>query len=288
MRAIARGRASFSHSSILVRTTFDQRYITTSRKSIPRKGAASVTRTGLVQDGLLPLYEQIKRVLLAEVRSSGPTPRRLGSDNALMLRFGVSRMTIRSAVDELVRLGLVARVQGKGTYVLAPQPVAVRLDGLQRFLQEWHEPHLHTEARILAFRTVAAPTTISRQLQIAAGTVVLHVRRLREADDGPVVLDDRYVAGWCMNGITRVEAAKQSLFLSIEEHSAIRTEAVEQTVTAAAASKTEAKLLELDPGSPVLERRVLFTTADHQPTLCGRSVYRGDRVQFQLRASRTE
>lgn len=205
-----------------------------------------------------------------------------------MLRFGVSRMTIRSAVDELVRLGLVARVQGKGTYVLAPQPVAVRLDGLQRFLQEWHEPHLHTEARILAFRTVAAPTTISRQLQIAAGTVVLHVRRLREADDGPVVLDDRYVAGWCMNGITRVEAAKQSLFLSIEEHCAIRTEAVEQTVTAAAASKTEAKLLGLDPGSPVLERRVLFTTADHQPTLCGRSVYRGDRVQFQLRASRTE
>lgn len=264
------------------------RYTTDLRKSIPRKGPPAAARTVLAADDPLPLYEQIKRVLLAEVRSFGTLPRRLGSDNALMSRFGVSRMTIRSAVDELVRLGLVQRIQGKGTYALAPQAVEVRLDGLQRFLQEWHEPHLHTEARILAFRPITASVAIAQQLHVATGSDVLHVRRLREADDGPVAVDDRYVAGWCMRGITREEAAKQSLFVSIEEHSAIATETVEQTVTAAAASKAEAKLLALDPGSPVLERRVLFATADHQPTLCGRSVYRGDRVQFRLHASRTE
>ncbi|MHB8146851.1 MAG: GntR family transcriptional regulator [Vulcanimicrobiaceae bacterium] len=249
--------------------------------------AKSNQRRELVADGPVPLYEQITRVLLSEVLANRTGPRRLGSDNALMARFGVSRMTIRSAVDELVRQGLVQRIQGKGTYVVDPRSVEVRLDGLERFLQEWHEPHLHTHARILSFRTIAATASIAQTLRSAPGSRVLHVRRLREADEGPIVIDDRYVPAWCMHGLTREDAAKQSLFVSIESHSGIRTETVEQTISAVLANDAEAKLLEVSPGTSVLERRVVFMTADLRPTLCGRSIYRGDRVQFQLRASRS-
>jgi len=246
----------------------------------------STRRPEIFSDSPVPLYEQITRVLLAEVRD-GAAAGRLGSDNALMARFGVSRMTIRSAVDELVRRGLVRRIQGKGTYVLDPRSVEVRLDGLERFLQEWHAPHVHTEARILAFRTIAAPSAVISALGLARGSRVLHVRRLRQGDAGPIVVDDRYVPEWCAAKLTREDAAKQSLFVSIEEHSRIHTETVEQTITAARASASEAKLLGIAPGEPVLERSVVFMTADGRPTLCGRSVYRGDRVQFRLRASRT-
>jgi GntR family transcriptional regulator len=243
-------------------------------------------RRELVTNGPVPLYEQITKLLLSEVLANGTAPRRLGSDNALMARFGVSRMTIRSAVDELVRKGLVQRIQGKGTYVVDPRSVEVRLDGLERFLQEWHEPHLHTRARILSFRAIAATASITQTLRSAPGSRVLHVRRLREADDGPIVIDDRYVPAWCMRGLTREDAAKQSLFVSIESHSGIRTETVEQTISAVLTNDAEAKLLKVPPGTSVLERRVVFMTADLRPTLCGRSIYRGDRVQFQLRASR--
>ena len=248
------------------------------RKSIPRKE--------VVPNSPVPLYEQITRVLLAEVRAGGPS--RLGSDNALMARFGVSRMTIRSAVDELVRRGLVQRIQGKGTYVVDPRSVEVRLDGLERFLQEWHEPHVHTQAKILAFRTIVAPPAVCRALGLTAGNKVLHVRRLRQGDAGPIVVDDRYVPEWCSAKLTREDAAKQSLFVSIEEHSGIRTETVEQTITSGSASGPEAKLLGIEAGTPVLERSVVFMTADARPTLCGRSIYRGDRVQFRLRASRAK
>jgi GntR family transcriptional regulator len=248
----------------------------------------SILRRELVADGPIPLYEQITRVLLTEIRAGGLRPRRLGSDNALMARFGVSRMTIRSAVDELVRQGLVQRIQGKGTYVVDTRSVEVRLDGLERFLQEWHEPHLHTRARILAFRTILAAPAIVKTLRLAPGSRVLHVRRLRESDQGPVVVDDRYVPAWCSKNLTREDAAKQSLFVSIEEHLGIRTETVEQTITAASSSEVESKLLGVKLGMPVLERSVVFMTADQRPTLCGRSVYRADRVQFRLRASRAE
>ena len=62
---------------------------------------------------------------------------------------------------------------------------------------------------------------------------------------------------------------------------------MEQTITSGRVAKAEATLLAIAPGEPVLERSVLFMTADGRATLCGRSVYRGDRVQFRLRASRT-
>jgi len=247
----------------------------------------SIPRRGLIPDSPVPLYEQITLVLLSEISNGEARPRRLGSDNALMARFGVSRMMIRSAVDELVRRGLVQRIQGKGTYVVDPHSVEVRLDGLERFLQEWHEPHLHTSARILAFHSIVAPAAIAASLRIEPGDRVLHIRRLREAADGPIVIDDRYVPAWCSPDLTREDAAKQSLFVSIEEHTGIRTETVEQTIRAALATEAEAKLLLREPGTPVLERSVVFMTADARPTLCGRSVYRGDRVQFRLRASRS-
>ncbi len=250
--------------------------------------AKSNPRRELVADGPIPLYEQITRVLLAEVLANRTAPRRLESDNALMARFGVSRMTIRSAVDELVRRGLVQRIQGKGTYVVDPRSVEVRLDGLERFLQEWHEPHLYTRAKILAFRSIVAPPWINQTLRSAPGSRVLHVRRLREADEGPIVIDDRYVPAWCMQGLTREDAAQRSLFVSIESHSGIRTEAVEQTISTVLGNDAEAKLLAIPAGTPLLERRVVFMTADLRPTLCGRSIYRGDRVQFRLRASRSE
>ena len=226
------------------------------------------------------------RVLLDEVRAPGAASRRLGSDTALMARFGVSRMTIRSAVDELVRRGLVRRIQGKGTYVVDPRSVEVRLDGLERFLQEWHAPHVRTEAKILAFRTMAAPPAVASALGLPARAAVLHVRRLRQGDDGPIVVDDRYVPGWCSDKLCRADAAKQSLFVSIEAHTGVRTETVEQTITSAGATAAEAKLLKIAAGDAVLERSVLFMTGDGRPTLCGRSVYRADRVQFRLRASR--
>jgi GntR family transcriptional regulator len=248
------------------------------RKSIPPRD--------VLADGPVPLYAQIARLLRAEARTPGDWPRRLGSDNELVARFGVSRMTIRSAVDELVRQGLVRRIHGKGTFVVGP--VEVRLDGLERFLQEWHEPHLHTRAQILTFRTIVAPSAVSQALGIAAGSRVLHVRRLRESIDAPVVIDDRYVPAWCAKDITREDAARQSLFVSIEEHSGVRTESVEQTITAILASNVEARLLKLEPNAPLLERQVVFFTAGSRPTLCGRSVYRGDRVRFQLRAARGE
>ncbi|GAC1303725.1 MAG: GntR family transcriptional regulator [Vulcanimicrobiaceae bacterium] len=236
--------------------------------------------------GPLPLYEQIRIRLSEELATQTEGDRRLYSDAVLMKRFGVSRMTVRNAVDILVRSGFMRRVPGRGTFVTAPPTLEVGLDGLERFLAEWHAPQIHTRAKILAFRRVAAAASVARELDVAVGSPVLLVRRLRSGDDGPVVTDERFVAGWCMEGITRDEAATQSLFVSIEAHAGVRTESVEQRIRAGSADKRIAALLETPLATPTLERHVRFMTAEGRPTLSGHSVYRADRVTFELRATR--
>ena len=239
-------------------------------------------------DGPLPLYEQIRLRLSEEfaTRIEGEGP--LYSDAILMKRFGVSRMTVRNAVDILVRKGVMRRVPGRGTFLVAPPPLEVGLDGLERFFAEWHAPQIHTRAKILIFRRIPASAAVAANLDVAPGSRVLMVRRLRSGDSGPVVTDDRFVAGWCMEGITREEAARQSLFVSIEAHSGVRTESVAQQIRASGADERVARLLHIPLAAPVLERHVRFASEDGRPTLCGYSAYRADRVTFDLRASRAE
>ncbi len=232
-----------------------------------------------------PLYAQIKALLVDELNGSPLGERRIFSDSLLMRRFGVSRMTVRNAVAELVREGVVERIPGRGTFLRQRPALAVHLDGLERFLQEWRLPHLHT--KILAFRQAPGPPDVTARLQLPPKTRTLTIRRLREDERGePIVLDLRYVAPWCEAGITRVDAERQSLFLTIAETSGIDAIRVVQRIWAENAGAETAAVLHLEAGTAVLRREVTFFSADERPMLTGESLYRSDRFTFEVTASR--
>src|SRR5579872_2347160 len=146
-----------------------------------RSEAKPIDRTGAT-----PLYEQIKQRLLADLATaSGEGDQLPLSDAALMERFGVSRMTARNAIAELVRRGVVKRVPGRGTFLVRTPRLALHLDGVERFMQDWNLPHLDPLAKILTFRRMAATPDVAARLQIAQGSPVILVRRVRLADDEP-------------------------------------------------------------------------------------------------------
>ncbi|MGH7660557.1 MAG: GntR family transcriptional regulator [Vulcanimicrobiaceae bacterium] len=232
-----------------------------------------------------PLYEQIKQRLLAELASSSGEQLPL-SDAALMERFGVSRMTARNAIAELVRRGVVKRVPGRGTFLVPAHRLALHLDGVERFMQDWHIPHLDPTAKILTFRRMPAAPDVAARLQVAQGSTVILVRRVRHADGAPGAYDVRYVAGWCSDGITREDARRQSLFATIARESGIEAVAVEQEVGAVNADEQVAELLDVPRGYALLSRKVTFFTTGERPILTGHSLYRSDRFSFQMRAAR--
>lgn len=239
------------------------------------------------RSGATPLYEQIKVHLLTElneVRAAGDA--RYFSDATLMQRFGVSRMTVRSAIAELVRQGLIERIPGRGTF-LVPQPrMALHLDGVERFMQDWHLPHLDPLARILTFRHAPAAPDVAARLQIERGSPLLLVRRVRVADGQPAAYDVRYVAGWCSAGITRDDAKQRSLFATVARESGVSAAAVEQEVGAVEADEKVAAILGVSPGHALLSRKITFFTSGERPILTGHSLYRSDRFTFQMRAAR--
>lgn len=239
------------------------------------------------RSGPTPLYEQIKASLLAEIQAgSGGAERQGFSDAALMQRFGVSRMTVRNALADLARQGLVQRVPGRGTFVVRQPRVALHLDGVQRFMQDWFLPHLDPVARILTFRHTTADAEVAALLQVEKGSQVLLVRRVRDADGRPAAYDVRYVAGWCSAGITREDAKRRSLFATIARESGVEAVAVEQEVGAINADEQLAPILGVPTGHALLSRKVTFLTVGERPILTGMSLYRSDRFTFQMRAAR--
>ncbi|MDE2571401.1 MAG: GntR family transcriptional regulator [bacterium] len=238
------------------------------------------------RDGPVPLYEQIKKRLIAELRSGSQSGQRTFSDAVLMKRFGVSRMTVRNAVADLVREGVVQRIPGRGTFVVPSPPVHVRLDGLERFIQEWQFSHPQTPVRVPTFRSAVPTAETAARLKVSPGEKVLLIRRLREDEGEPVVVDTRYVAPWCSKGITREDVSRRSLFVTIAEKSGIVACAVEQEIGAEPADATVARFLRIRPRSIVLRREVTFFTADQRPMLTGTSFYRADRFTFEMRATR--
>ncbi len=232
----------------------------------------------------IPLYEQLQERILAELRDARGAVDL--SDAALTQRYGLSRMTVRAAVSELVRRGVLTRVPGRGTFPVKHPSIALELGDLRRFFAEWHLSGLDPGTRVLSFETVAASADVAHRLDLMAGDEVLMLRRLRCAQGEPMTYDERYVAGWCAGNITRSDAEQEMLFDILFLKDNIVTASVDQEVGAVAADAEIASILNVPAASPLLKRTVTFFSADNRPTITGTGWYRSDRFRFKMHAER--
>lgn len=247
---------------------------------------SNVAARKLDRNDASPLYLQLKDRLIAEYHQrAGDAPLSL-SDADLMLRYGVSRPTVRAAVAELVRAGMVTRVPGRGTFFVPREKLSIGLDSLDRFFAEWHLAGLDPGSRILAYETVGAPPDVAERLHVAAGDEVLMLRRLRTANGMPATVDRRYVVSWCAKHISRADAERDLLFNILAKRAATPSIAVEQEVGAVAADAATALVLDVAIGTPLVSRDVTIFTTGNRPIITGSGFYRSDRFRFRIRAER--
>jgi GntR family transcriptional regulator len=226
-------------------------------------------------------YVQIVRTLVGDVRRQG-TGTRLPAERVLAERFGVSRMTLRQALDELERGGWVERVHGSGTFVR--RPVVTLGQALTSFTEDMGSRGLAPSSNLLGFDVVPAPADVAVSLGIAPGTEVVWVERLRFADGEPMCLE---VSRFPL----RFRQALEGGDLEGSVHDILRGHGVHigsllRRVGAQAATSRTARLLDLPEQSPTLEINDLFTDEERQPVQHARSYYRPDRyiVTVQVQA----
>ena len=232
-----------------------------------------------------PLYRQLAGLLEQAIRDGGLKPGdRLESESVLMQTHGVSRITLRQAVELLVKKQLLVRKQGKGTFVTAP---AVRHDlrRLHGLLGSLFSQADGASARLLHYELRTPPADIAAELGLKAGDDAMSVDRLYFIDGKPVVL----CSGWLVPEVAAVPRARAEL-ISTEDmmlRVGIRIGSTKVGIRAESAGARIGQLLRLSSRAPVLFlHRVAFGT-DGRPKEIGHLWFRSDSYQFVCSTEQT-
>ena len=194
------------------------------------------------------------------------------SERLLCERFGVSRMTVRQAVDALVVEGLLDREQGRGTFVA---PIKMDLEvRLASFGEEMRRRGMEPSSKVLATEEVAAAPDIADALDLLPGEQVYHLHRVRYADGEPMAIEQAWLPGRLTPGLFD-DGAPASIYGELRRRG-LEPDWGEDTVAATEVDAHDAGLLGLRTGNAVL-RLTRRTFAGQTACVYSRSSYRADR-----------
>jgi GntR family transcriptional regulator len=211
---------------------------------------------------------------LIDARAPGdPMP----SERLLSEHLGASRPTVRAAIDDLARHGLLVRQHGRGTFTSPPkisqevpaasgQPVPPA-DG------DWI-------SEVLAFRTEPAGARLGRRLAVSPSDELLYVMRLRIVDGAPMALEEIRLPAALVPGIGAADFTSGSLYRRLRERYRVEPTGAVQTIEPTVTDANEARLLGVPPYSPALLFERTTRDAGDRVVEFTRSVYRGDRYRI--------
>ena len=230
-----------------------------------------------------PLYRQVAAALRAEIEARLQPGQTIATESELERRFGVSRITVRKAIELLAQEGLLVRRQGSGTFVarrLVTEELGVLLGWTDSMRMQGLEPQT-VDCEMLR---VVPPTWVSLALRLdpEAPEPVLRIQRLRYADGEPLCLMTDYLRPHLVPGLEAEGLLGESLYETLERRYGLTLARVEDTVGARAATIMESRLLGLTAGSPVLTVARITHLPDDEPIDASAVVARADRYAYRV------
>ncbi|HEY7414584.1 MAG TPA: GntR family transcriptional regulator, partial [Ktedonobacteraceae bacterium] len=216
-----------------------------------------------LNEGPTPLYQQLKQVLQNAIDQGLYKPgERLPSEPELVRKYGISRITVRQALDGLEAEGWVVRRHGKGTYVAEPR-IEQSLVRLTDFVEDMQQAGQHPSSRVLALEHEAARPTVAEALHVSPETEVVRVDRLRLADERPIAVDMTWLPLRFGALLAGVDLTQETIYHALETHYAIPVLTGNFTISATSATPQQAAYLEIEPGAPLLLiQRISYTTGN--------------------------
>jgi GntR family transcriptional regulator, N-acetylglucosamine utilization regulator len=229
----------------------------------------------LDEQGRAPLYQQLSRALRDAISENRLTAdEALPPERDLAEEFGVSRITVRKALDALVSEGLLTRRQGAGTFVAAR--VEKSFSKLSSFTEDMISRGRRPESVWLSRSSGAVTPEESLTLGLSPGALVYRFNRIRYADGAPMALEYSTVPGFCLPSETGVG---ESLYEALDKQG-MRPARALQRLRAVLFTAERARLLSVSDGSPglLIERRGFLR--DGRVVEFTQSYYRGDAYDF--------
>jgi GntR family transcriptional regulator len=247
-----------------------------------------MSQTNLVALSPPPLYVQIKDTLRSQILDGTYAPHsQMPSEYELCAMFGVSRITVRQALGDLQKEGLVFRLHGKGTFVSKPKAFQ-NVTSLQGFAEAMSSMGYEIVNQLRQFRVVKADRHLAGKLGLPEGASVTEIHRVRLLNREPVSLEQTWVPEALGKRLANADLATRDIFLILENDCGVPLGHADVSIDAILADDEIVDALRVEEGSPVL--RIERTTHDAagNPIDYEHLYFRGDAFQYRLRVDRAK
>jgi GntR family transcriptional regulator len=242
----------------------------------------------LERNGNIPLVYQLgaavrEKIVRGEYRLDQPIP----TEEELQKFYGVSRTTVRLALAKLVNEGYIRRQQGKGTYVNPRglvtkgrlKPLSRDLFGVKSTTQIIQSAGMKGSTEVRRFGRGLPSEDVAERLGISQRDPVLHFERVRYANDKPLVLEKSWIpAAQCPD--LRREDVKGSLYAVLFKKYHHHIAAAHQSLRAILASESDARILCLQIGDPVMLVHGVTYLDDGRAIEVQESHFRAESIEF--------
>lgn len=229
-----------------------------------------------------PLYDQLVDILTEKIEHEYRPGDLMPSERELSERYSLSRTTVRLALQELERLGLVVRQHGRGTFVADRSAQTTNLMQTYSFTEQMREMGREPSTEILEFTELEADKNLAEHMGCRIGERIFKLKRLRSADGMPLMIERTYLPVRKFMSLTRPMIEHKSLYEVMEKdfHEVIRV--AEEEFFASIARPADARLLDIPEGSPVLD--LVRTTYDlgNEIVEYTLSVARADQFKYKV------
>ncbi|MGC5257145.1 GntR family transcriptional regulator [Gordonia sp. DT218] len=234
-----------------------------------------------------PLYAQVESALLARFGVDLRPGDQLPTEDKLIEEYGVSRITVRRAIQNLVARNLVVTERGRGSFVAVPR-FSQPLTALTGFVEDMEARGLRSRARVLLVEEIAASTDVREALELPLGAEVTHIERVRLAAGHPVSFDQTYLPLDLGRLVARDDLENEPIFTLLETRHGTPLIDASYALQASTAQPAVADALQIESGSAIFRIDRTSYTIGQRPVDYEVLHYRGDSITFTTRLSRPE
>ena len=234
-----------------------------------------------------PLFSQVEETLKDMIEGDRYSPGdQIPSERELSEELGISRMTVRKAMENLTRLGLLERRSTKGTFV-ARRPVGRIIsgesDGAYSLSQLLSQEGAKAGSKLLSFVTALASLKIATRLKIRLGSTVFVITRVRTVNDVPFSIETSYIPAVIAPGLTveHLDSQDASLYKILGERYNIFASKSDKLLELTYTTQAEAEILGLHPGDPAFLLRSLIVDENEKPIEYCKSINNPKLVDFR-------
>jgi GntR family transcriptional regulator len=233
----------------------------------------------------VPMHSQIREIVRRRILDGTYAPHsQMPSEAQMMEAFKVSRITIRQALGDLQKEGLIFKVAGKGSFVAKPKAFQ-NLSKLQGFGEAMSPAGYETFNQVLSTRRTSAGELVAKRLQLQPGAPVYEIKRLRYLNREPISVDVSYFDVALGERLAQEDLATRDIFLILENDYGLHLTHADVQIEAISADESLSRHLRTAEASPLL-RIERLTHADERPVDFEFLYYRGDAFQYRLRIDR--